>query len=182
MRITKEQLEELGAWDKDVEWFMRRFPFGDADFQSALNALAEDELPAFAEWLIGEAGPDPVAAIEVESIDAKNFFAAGQLVVKEDATVSGSILVGRSLKVGKGIKAGDDIAAGEDIEAGGDIEAGFCIRAGGQIKAGEGFGIYAGSSWLADGQPTFSCVIAKTKPDRLMHGHWLETKTTEVAA
>ena len=52
-----------------------------------LNALAEDDRPADAEWLMSYAGPDMAAVIEAGAItNYKHFFAAGELIVETTIT------------------------------------------------------------------------------------------------
>jgi hypothetical protein len=118
MKITKDQLKGWNACRDGYEWFLRRFPDGEAEYQDVLNALAEDDRPNDADWLMNHAGPDTQAVIEIEAIaDCKHFFAAGRLVIKTSATVE------RRLRAGGGIEAGGGIKAGGGIEAGGGIKA-----------------------------------------------------------
>ena len=44
MKITRDQLKGWGACRDGYEWFLRRFPDGEAEYQDVLNALAEDDL------------------------------------------------------------------------------------------------------------------------------------------
>ena len=102
MKITKSKLHGWSACNDGYEWFLRRFPDGEADYQDVLNALVEDGQLSYAHWLINHAGPDCDAVLEVDGIaDCKNFFAAGRLVIKTRATVTGW------LRAGLGIEAGD---------------------------------------------------------------------------
>ena len=161
MKITKDQLKGWNACRDGYEWFLRRFPEGEAEYQDVLNALAEDDLPDDADWLMDNAGPDLEAVLEVDVIaDCKHFFAAGRLIIKTSATVwrrlragtgieaGTGIDAGWGIKAGKGIKAGEGIEAGWGIEAGEGIKAGWGIEAGTDIEAGEdieaGWGIKAG--------------------------------------
>ena len=146
---------------------MRRFPEGKAEYQDVLNALAKEDRPKEADWLMDRAGPDKQAVIEVDAIsDCKNFFAAGSLVVKTSVTIAkrlragtdiivrDSIMVGWGIMAGGTIEAGTDIKVGYDIVTGGglvaeeDIVVGRGIAARGDIKAGGGivvgWGILAG--------------------------------------
>ena len=154
MKITKSKLHGWSACNDGYEWFLRRFPDGEADYQDVLNALVEDGQLSYAHWLINHAGPDYDAVLEVDGIaDCKNFFAAGRLVIKTRATVTGWLRAGLGIESGEGIEAGEGIKAGLGIEAGCGIKAGLGIeagwlRAGLGIEAGEGIeagkGIKAG--------------------------------------
>jgi UDP-3-O-[3-hydroxymyristoyl] glucosamine N-acyltransferase len=134
---------------------MLHFPSGEGEYQDVLNALVGEGLPEDADWLIDHAGPDSQAMIEVDSLHCRNFFAAGRLVIRKEATVSGILRAGGSIeahgdivRVGLNIEAGGDIKsgwsvhsgrfiqAGGDIESGSHIQAGYYIQAGGDIKAG----------------------------------------------
>ena len=156
MKITKDQLKGWAVCRDGYEWFLSRFPDGEAEYQDVLNALAKDDRPADAHWLMDHAGPDREAVLEVKVItDCKHFFAAGRLVIKTSATVAGWLRAGGSIKAGGRIKAGWGIKAGEGIKASGSIKAGWGIEADGSIKAGWGieadWGIKASGSIEADG-------------------------------
>ena len=149
MKITKDQLKCWNACKDGYGWFLRRFPDGEAEYQDVLNALAEDDRPADADWLMNLAGPDREAVLEVDVIaDCKHFFAAGRLVIKTSATVCRRLRAGCGIEAGRGLKAGCGIEAGEGIKAGWGIKAGEGIEAGAGIKAGRGIkagdGIKAG--------------------------------------
>ena len=151
MKITKDQLKGWGAFRDGYEWFLRRFPEGEAEYQDVLNSLADDDRPSDADWLMNHAGPDEHAVIEVEAIsNCKHFFAAGHLVIKTKATVA------RRLRAGTG------------------IEAGWGIEAGDGIKAGDGFGIFAGLRLRLSDWTLYAKVIAKDKPENLVSGSWVE--------
>ena len=107
MKITRDQLKGWGACRDGYELFLRRFPDGEAEYQDVLNALAEDDLPSDAYWLMNNAGPDREAVLEVEVIaDCKHVFAAGRLVIKNGAAVTGRLRAGLGIEAGWGIKAG----------------------------------------------------------------------------
>ena len=108
MKITRDQLKGWGACRDGYELFLRRFPDGEAEYQDVLNALAEDDRPDYAYWLMNHAGPDRESVIEVEAIaDCKHFFAAGRLVIKNGAAVTGRLRAGWGIEAGEGIKAGE---------------------------------------------------------------------------
>ena len=112
MKITKSKLHGWSACNDGYEWFLRRFPDGEADYQDVLNALVEDGQLSYAHWLINHAGPDCDAVLEVDGIaDCKNFFAAGRLVIKTRATVTGWLRAGLGIEAGEGIEAGFSIVA-----------------------------------------------------------------------
>ena len=163
MKITMDQLKGWGACRDGYELFLRRFPDGEAEYQDVLNALAEDDRPDYAYWLMNHAGPDRESVIEVEAIaDCKHFFAAGRLVIKNGAAVTGRLRAGWGIEAGKGIKAGLGIEAGEGIKAGLGI------------KAGEGFNIFAGLRLRLSDWTLYAKVIAKDKPENLVSGSWVE--------
>ena len=167
MKITKDQLKGWDACRDGYEWFLRRFPEGEAEYQDALNALADDDRPSDANWLMDHAGPDINAVLEIESlVGLKHLFVAGSLIVKTGGRVTAW------LRAGGGIEAGDGIEAGEGIKAGWGI------------KAGGGMGVFAGLRVRLDWWPTNAQVRAKTKPDNLVSGSWIEPDAkseTEVA-
>ena len=149
MKITKSKLHGWSACNDGYEWFLRRFPDGEADYQDVLNALVEDGQLSYAHWLINHAGPDCDAVLEVDGIaDCKNFFAAGRLVIKTRATVTGWLRAGLGIEAGEGIKAGEG------------------------INAGDGFGVFAGLGLQLADWPIKARVIANVKPDNLVSGSW----------
>jgi hypothetical protein len=66
------------------------------------------------------------------------------------------------------------IEAGWGIEAGEGIEAGSGIKAGWGIKAGEGYGVFAGLRVKIGMWDFYAKVTAKTKPENLISGFWIE--------
>ena len=82
MKITRDQLKGWGACRDGYELFLRRFPDGEAEYQDVLNALAEDDRPTDAYWLMNNAGPDREAVRGGGIADRKHVFAAGRLVIK----------------------------------------------------------------------------------------------------
>ena len=187
MKITKEHLKSWGASDDGYDFFLRRFPAGEAEYQGVLNAIADADLPDYADWLMENAGPDEGAVIALESIaNCKHFFATGRIVIANGAAVTGRLRAGTGIEAGEGIKAGMVIKAGDGIEAGWGIEAGTDIKAGcgieagegieagTDIKAGDGFGIFAGLRLPLADWTLWAKVIAKAKPDNLVSGSWVE--------
>lgn len=175
MKITKDQLKCWNACKDGYGWFLRRFPDGEAEYQDVLNALAEDDRPADADWLMNLAGPDREAVLEVDVIaDCKHFFAAGRLVIKTSATVCRRLRAGCGIEAGRGIKAGCGIEAGDGIKASEGIKAGCGIKAGDGIEAGWGFGIFAGLRLRLADWSLYARVIAKDKPANLISGSWVE--------
>ena len=125
MQITKEQLKAWNACDDGYALFESHFPEGHAEYQDVLNTLADEDFPDYANWLMDRAGCDEHAVIEIDAItNRKHFFAAGSIVIKASAVVTGTLRAGGSIKTGFGIEAGRGIEAGDGIEAGGSIEAG----------------------------------------------------------
>ena len=105
MKITKQMLEDWNACEPGYAWFMDRFPSGEADVQGVLNALAEDDQPTYATWLLSK-GCATSEVVEVDSVSGcKNLFIYGRLRVKGSIEVSGNLLVFGSIKAGEGIKA-----------------------------------------------------------------------------
>ena len=175
MRITKDQLRSWEACRAGYEWFLRRFPDGEADYQAVLDALAADDRPADANWLMDRAGADATAVLEVEAIgDTTHLFFAGRIVVELGAVLSGWLRAGDGIKAGWGIKAGDGIHAGQGINAGLDINAGWGIKAGDGIETGEGWACFAGLRLCVAQWPVHAIVTAKTKPAHLRGGFWIE--------
>ena len=155
MKITSEKLKEWPACQDGYRWFMEHFPAGEAEYQDVLNALADDDKPDYADWLMNRAGVDKETVLEIDEVtDRKHLFVAGSLIVKLGIRVSGCLCAGSGIKAGSGIEAGDGIKAGWGIEAGSD----FAIFAGLRVKI---------TLWKSH-----ALVIAKTKPKNLMSGHW----------
>ena len=158
MQITKEQLKAWNACDDGYALFESHFPEGHAEYQTILNTLADEDFPDYANWLMDRAGCDEHAVIEIDAItNRKHFFAAGSIVIKASAVVTWT------------------------LRAGGSIEAGDGIEAGGSIEAGNGFGVFAGLRSRLTDWPVSARVIAKTKPNNLVSGSWVEwsEKATE---
>jgi hypothetical protein len=113
--ITREMLTGWDACASGMQWFDDKYPNGAGDYQEILNGLAADDRPNDAEWLMDRAGADD-SVIEVEDIaDTKHFFAAGSLIIKAGAVLSGILRAGEGIEAGEGIKAGEGIEAGEGI-------------------------------------------------------------------
>ena len=143
MKITQDQLRAWGASADLLAWFLATFPAGEADYQATLDALADADMPADANWLMNHAGADGEAVLKAEVIDGrKHLFFAGCV------EVAGAISVRGTLRAGLGIKAGLG------------------------IEAGWGFGVFAGlrvrlGRWAQD-----AVVRAQGKPANLISGHW----------
>ena len=76
----KGQAQDMECLPDRYEWFCAGSHDGEAEYQDVLNALAEDDLPSDAYWLMNNAGPDREAVLEVEVIaDCKHVFAASPL-------------------------------------------------------------------------------------------------------
>ena len=107
MKITNDLLKGWNACADGYKWFNDHFPDGEAEYQTVLNALAEDDQPNYANWLMDHAGPDRDAVLEVDAIvDCKNLFFAGRIVIKGSATVAKWLRAGTGIKAGWGIEAG----------------------------------------------------------------------------
>ncbi len=146
MKITEVQLINWGVSSDVYTWFRCRYADGEAEYQDVLNAMAKDDRPLDADWLMNHAGPDDQSVIEIDSIaDCDHFFAAGHLVIKNSVTVAGM------LRAGGGIKAGEG------------------------IEAGRGFGIFAGLCIQIANWTIYAKVIAKFKPNNLISGSWEPT-------
>ena len=76
MKITKDQLKCWKACKDGYGWFLRRFPDGEAEYQDVLNALAEDDRPADADWLMSH------------MINEPGFFAQAERWVTDRASLS----------------------------------------------------------------------------------------------
>ncbi len=204
MKITRELLTDWNACTKGYNWFTSHFPTGEGEYQEVLDALAIENQPQYANWLMNSAGFDE-SILEIDEItDRKHLFFAGSVVVKKGISVSGwlcaggGITAGEGIEAGGGIKAGGGITAGEGIKAGGGIkagegiEAGWEITAGGgitagweitagegieageDIKAGDDFGVFAGLRVVISDWPCYAKVIAQSKPKNLISGAWIE--------
>ncbi|MFZ4534935.1 hypothetical protein [Propionivibrio sp.] len=137
MKITTSQFEAWQASPAIHEWFLLRFPEGEAKYQDILTALAEDERPNEAHWLMENAGTDDCACLDVTNLEAhKHVFAAGKLSVVGTLSVSGWIRAGLSIEADKSLSADLGIIAGWNIRAGGSLRTNGEIRAGSRIDAG----------------------------------------------
>ncbi len=109
-----------------------------------------------------------------------NICAGGDIWAGGNVKTTGSVGAGGSIKVKGGINAVGSISAGRDIAVKGDIGTGRGIGAGGAIGAGgnievcRGFGIFAGQRIQPANWPRFARVEAKTKPDNLISGYWVD--------
>ena len=147
MKVTNEMLKCWDACKGGYDWFNAHFPSGEAEYQTILNALAEDDQPSYANWLMDHAGPDNTV-LEVDSIiDCKNLFFAGRIVIKGNATITKYLRAGTSIEAGLGIKAGDD------------------------------FGIFAGFRLQISNWNFYAKVAAKSKPENLISGYWIEPES-----
>ena len=91
MKIIASQFAEWQASSAFREWFQRRFAEGSGSYQEVLNALAEDDRPDEAHWLLAAAGPDDYGQLDVTTLDVgKHVFAAGKLMVGGSLRVAAS--------------------------------------------------------------------------------------------
>lgn len=158
MKIINTQLIGWAATPALLNWFSIRFPDGDASYQDVLDALADDDLPDEANWLMDHAGADDCGQLDIATLDGRkhvnHVFAAGKLTVGTSLNIAGWLRAGLSIKASKslradlGLIAGWNIRAGGSIQTVGEIRAGTRIDAGMNITAGEGIssacGITAG--------------------------------------
>ena len=145
MKIIASQFAEWQATPAFREWFLMRFPEGNGKYQDVLNALAEDDRPDEAHWLMDTAGPDDYGRLDITTLDAaKHVFAAGKLIVGDSLRVAGWIRAGRGIEGEMGLHADLGIVAGWNIRAGGSIRSSGEIKAGSRIDAGRN--ISAGKS------------------------------------
>ena len=131
---------DLVAWQSPVafrEWFLIHFPGGEGLYQDVLNALAVDDRPDEAHWLMDNAGADEGACLEVTKFDAhKHVFAAGKLSVDTTLNIAGWLRAGLSIKTDKSLSAELGIIAGRNLRTGGSLRTNGGIRAGSRIDAG----------------------------------------------
>ena len=156
MKITRELLTDWNACTKGYNWFTSHFPTGEGEYQEVLDALAIENQPQYANWLMNSAGFDE-SILEIDEItDRKHLFFAGSVVVKKGISVSGWLCAGGGITAGEGIEAGWEITAGEGI------------------KAGDDFGVFAGLRVVISDWPCYAKVIAQSKPKNLISGAWIE--------
>ena len=145
MKIIASQFAEWQATPAFREWFLMRFPEGNGKYQDVLNALAEDDRPDEAHWLMDTAGSDDYGQLDVTMLDlGKHVFAAGKLIVGGSLHVAGWIRAGCGIEGEMGLHADLGIVAGWNIRAGGSIRSNGEIKAGSRIDAGRN--ISAGKS------------------------------------
>ena len=154
MKITKELLREKGACAAGYRDFLKEFPeekYPDGvEYQDLLDCCAEKGF-SYGSWLLSVFGrTDDVRKVDGDLITEKSIIFAGRL------EVSGSIEAGCGIKAGEGIEAGWGIKAGEGIEAGCE------------------FGIYAGLRVRITSE--YRKIIAKTKPENIMCGEFVEAE------
>ena len=137
MRITDSQIVAWHASAALRDWFLIRFPDGDGKYQDVLNALADEDRPDDAHWLMDRVGTNAWEELDVSTLDApKHVFAAGKLSVGASLCVSGWVRAGRGIEADKGLRADLGIVAGWSIRVGGSIRSNGEIKAGGRIDAG----------------------------------------------
>lgn len=198
MEITLSMLEDKNMLPECIKFFSKHFPEEGGLYQDVLAKCAKEGHDKYAYWLLKIFGPtDDVLEVE-GSLKADFIFFPGSLKIGGALTVKGcvqvggsidvdedlfvgddinaelSIEVGRSIYVGNGIESGHGIKSGLGIDAGHDIKSGFGIESGDYIKAGESYGIYAGLVLSLSDHALHAQVIAKTKPDNLISGVFIE--------
>ena len=196
MKIIASQFAEWQATPAFREWFLMRFPEGNGKYQDVLNALAEDDRPDEAHWLMDTAGPDDCGQLDITTIDiAKHVFAAGKLSMSSSLRITGWIRAGLSIEGDKGVSADLGIVAGWSIRTGGsvrtkgDINAGSRIDVGRNITAGKditsacaiaaGGDIHAGKSINAGTAHDSMAGALETLNDdesETSHGKWITLK------
>ena len=140
-----------------------------------LDKYAELNESGDASWLLKTIGKTD-AVLEIDGdIEQTNLFFAGSIKVTGSIKVGLFLVAGGSIYACGSIHAGDDINAGGSIEAGGSIKAGWGIEAGDCIKAGGAFGVFAGLGIRLDRWRIDAKVSAKTKPENLVSGFWVES-------
>ena len=151
MKITTQLLKEKKASSSCIDKFIEHFPSGEAEYQDVLDKLAELNDANNARWLLNTIGKtDAVLKIDGD-IESKNLFFGGSIKVTGFIKVDFFLIAGGGIKAGLGIEAGDS------------------------IKAGLGFGVYAGLKIRLNYWPIDAKVSAKTKPENLVSGFWVES-------
>ena len=175
MKITTELLKEKQACTEGVEKFIEHFPSGEAEYQDVLDKLAELNDTSNADWLLKTIGKTD-AVLELDgNVERASLFFAGSIKVTGFLKVDFHLVAGSGIEAVDGIEAGCGIKAGDGIEAGWGIKSGWGIKAGDGIKAGSDFGIFAGLCILLNYWSIDAKVSAKTKPENLVSGFWVES-------
>lgn len=134
------QPRQIAAWQATPtihEWFLLRFPEGQAKYQDILNALAEDDRPNEAHWLMENAGAEDAVCLDVTNLEAhKHVFAAGKLSVATTLNIAGWLRAGLSIETDKSLSADLGIIAVRYVRTGGSLRTNGEIRAGSRIDAG----------------------------------------------
>ena len=178
MKITKSMLEDFNACNDGLGWFEENFPEG-GEYQTVLDKLGAENNYPYAKWLMNRIpAENSILEIDEIKIDGSLFF-AGKVIVKKGISITGYLNAGQSIEAGNSIEAGQGIAAGWDIAAGNSIEAGNGIAAGRGIAAGDDYGIFAGVKVKIGNWEIGAKVIAKSKPQNLISGFWVEPEGEE---
>lgn len=156
MKITQTQLIDCQAPSDMHQWFINRFFEDNADYQEVLNALAKDDRPDDAHWLMDTAGAiEEPYCIDGFCENPKHLFVAGTLIVSGSVHIKGWIRAGKNIESEKSISADCGITAGCGIQSGGSLRSKGAIKAGTRINvAGSidaGGEIECGGSVVSDG-------------------------------
>ncbi|MDQ6215726.1 hypothetical protein NMF62_21810, partial [Achromobacter insolitus] len=98
--------------------------------------------------------------------------AGGDVRAEKEIDAACGIQAGGSIHCGDHLASGWGLIAGVDIRAEGSIRAGEGVQAEGVIEAGAGHGIYAGLSVRLDAWSACARVVAQSRPQQLVSGHW----------
>ncbi len=171
--MTIIERTQLSAWSVSaelLEWFDVRFPLGHGEYQDVLEAIAADDCPEFAHWLLDCAGGDQDGVLEIDgAVNRKHVFVAGRLIVHGALDIDGWMRAGLTIQADKDVRAGLGIFAGWSIGVGGNlhsdgrIKASTRIDAGGDIKAGQT--IWSGCAVTAGGSIHSNASILVGKDD-----------------
>jgi predicted acyltransferase (DUF342 family) len=117
MEVTYEWFKEQTNYKKELEWFMKHFPEGVADYQKALEKAEEVYLE---EWFIEKLGSHNEYDLHEKTIDTKvliragSVFCDGPMSVDFETLIAGNLEVNGPIHVGNRLKVYGNITCNSD--------------------------------------------------------------------
>ena len=145
MQITLEELASHDSPQELKDWFLARFVNQGPEYQDVLNALAEEDKPDLAFWLLDHINDRGRSQLHIHrGYRHKHIFAARKVIFYDFISVTGWIRAGRNIFAENGLCAGLGIVAGSDIRCRRTIRSNGELLSGGRIDVRQSIEVSGG--------------------------------------
>jgi len=142
MNITVEYLATIDTPQKIRDWFLAKFSNQEIKYQDVLNALAEEDKPDMAFWLLDHVDASGWEWLSIDSnYRHRHVFAAGELSVFDILSVTGWIRAGKSIDAKNSLSADCGIVAGSGLRCDRSVRSKGALVSGGRIDVRQGIDV-----------------------------------------